>query len=152
MDDKTEEKSSHRPVFLYILCALSIISNLVVSAVLFLLLFSAKSLGVLESIPLIDVITEELKFGSTFFHLIKIGLHLFCIFSVVLIAKRLKKGFAFYVVCQAMLLALPWIFLLKLGWGYLLMSTAISLIFALLFIMLFALYLPRKQMKYPASS
>jgi hypothetical protein len=152
MDDKIEEKNSKRTGFLYILCALSIISNLLISLVLFVLLSGTKSMIVLESIPLIDVITDELKSGSTLFYLIKISIHLFCIFSVVLIAKKLKKGFAFYVLCQAILLILPWIFLLRLGWGYLLMNTAISLIFSLFFIMLFALYLPRKQKNSPTSS
>ena len=144
MDEAFKEKTFGRPVFLYVLCALSILSNVISIIISTLLLIGGKNIFYLDSVPVIDIIAGELKHGNFFCYIIKISVHLFCIFSVVLIARRLRKGFLFYVLSQLILLIIPWIFLLSLGTNYLLMSTAISLIFSLFFIMLFALYLPKK--------
>ncbi|HOY30837.1 MAG TPA: hypothetical protein PKW80_03060 [Bacteroidales bacterium] len=142
MTDAINKKVTRPPGFLYLLCFLSVISNVISVIVSVILLSGSKAGCFLNSLPVIDIMAEELKHGSVLCHLLKIGLHLLCIFAVVLMGKRLKKGFVLYVCCQLALLAIPWIFLLQLGTGYLLMSTSISLIFALFFIMLFSLYLP----------
>jgi hypothetical protein len=145
MNETIIEKTQRRPIFLFILCALSIFSNVISIIVTALVLAGGRSGLFLSSIPVIDIISEELKHGTVFFYLIKICMHLFCIFAVVLIASRLKGGFLYYIVSQAALLILPWLFLRDLGVNYLLMLTGISLIFSLFFIMLFAFYLPKKQ-------
>jgi hypothetical protein len=144
MDEEIKEKTSGRPVFLYILCVLSVLSNFFSIIISILLLIGGKTNSFLETIPVIDIITEEIKHGNFIYYIIKITVHLFCIFAVLLLARKLRKGFIFYIVSQAILLIIPWIFLLSLGMYYLLMSTVISLIFSLFFIMLFALYLPKK--------
>jgi len=145
MDETIIEKAPRRSVFLFILCALSIFSNVISIIVTALVLAGGRPGLFLSSIPVIDIVAEELKHGSIFFYLFNISIHLYCIFAVVLIAKRLKGGFLYYVVSQVALLVLPWLFLMSLGVNYLLMLTGISLIFSLFFIMLFALYLPKKE-------
>jgi hypothetical protein len=144
MDDTKKEKKPGRPVFLYVLCTLSVCSNVISMLILILLLIGGISILSLDTIPVVDIIAEELKHGNVLYYLIKIGIHLFCIFSVAMIARKLRTGFLFYVLSQVVLLITPWIFLFGLGVNYLFMSTLISLIFSLFFIMLFALYLPRK--------
>jgi len=145
MNETIIEKAPRRSVFLFILCVLSIFSNVISIIVTSFVLAGGRSGLFLSSIPVIDIIAEELKQGTIFFYIIKISVHVCCIFAVVLIAKRLRKGFLYYVISQVVLLLLPWLFLLSLGVNYLLMFTGISLIFSLFFIMLFALYLPKKQ-------
>lgn len=145
MNETIKEKTPRLPVFLIILCALSIFSNVISIIITTLVLAGGRSGLFLGSIPVVDIITEELKHGNLFFYLIKISVHACCIFAVVLIAKRLKKGFLYYVLSQVVLLVLPWIFLFSLGVNYLFIFTGISLIFSLFFIMLFALYLPKKK-------
>lgn len=147
MEETIIEKTPRRPVFLFILCAVSIFSNVLSIIITTLILAGGRTSLFLTFIPVIDIIAEELKHGTIVFYLIKISVHIFCIYAVILITRRLRRGLLFYVICQAVLLALPWLFLLSLGVNYLLMVTVISMIFSLLFIMLFALYLPKKAQR-----
>lgn len=147
MKEPLIEKAPRRPVFLFIVCAVSIFSNVLSLSITTLILAGGRTCLFLSFIPVMDIIAEELKHGTIVFYIIKMGIHLFCIYAVILIARRLRRGFLFYVICQAVLLALPWLFLLSLGVNYLLMVTVISVIFSLFFIMLYALYLPKKAQK-----
>jgi len=147
MEEPIIEKASRRPVFLFIVCAVSIFSNVLSIIITTFILAGGRTSLFLTSIPIIDIIAEELKHGTIVFYLIKIGVHIFCLYAVILITRRLRKGFLFYVICQVVLLVLPWLFLFSLGVNYLLMVTVISLIFSLFFIMLFALYLPKKAQR-----
>ena len=144
MSKAVHEKNARPTVFLYILCALSVISNVISIIVSMLLLTGERSIAFLETIPVIDIITEELKHGTLIYYIIKVGIHLFCIYAIILIAKKLRKGLVYYVLSQMFLLAAPWFFLLSLGMYYLMMITVVSMIFSLFFIILFALYLPKK--------
>ncbi|HNW88272.1 MAG TPA: hypothetical protein PKN48_01340 [Bacteroidales bacterium] len=143
MEDAIEVKTPGKNVFLYLLCTLSAISNVFSIIVTALFLIGGKAGSFLETIPVADVIAGELKHGSVFYYFIKIGIHLFCIFALILMAKKLRKGLLYYVLGQMFLLAVPWFFLLSLGVYYLMMISVISLIFALFFIILFAMALPK---------
>ncbi|HNW69074.1 MAG TPA: hypothetical protein PKI01_01630 [Bacteroidales bacterium] len=147
MKETILKKVPRRPVFLFIVGAVSIFSNVLSIIITALILAGGRTSLFLSSIPIIDIMAEELKHGTVFFYIIKISVHIFCIYAVILITRRLKRGFLFYVICQVVLLVLPWLFLLSLGVNYLLMVTGISLIFSLFFMMLFALYLPEKAKK-----
>ncbi len=144
-ENNTLHKS--RPVFLYILCVLSAISNIVLIFISLFLLIWGKADSFLDTIPVIDIISEEFKHGSALYYILRVGIHVFCIVSLVLIMKQEKKGFYFYILSQVVLIGISWLFLLSLGIYYLAMSSIISLVFSLFFILLFWLYMPKKLKK-----
>ncbi len=147
MNDEVKEK---RPVFLYIICFVSVIANLISIIVLLMLLAGGKMTASLYKIPVIDIYSEELRYGTSLSYLIKIGIHVFCIFAVILISRNKRKGVVLYALGQLMLLAFPWLFLYNLGVNYLLISSLLSLIFSLFIIMLFAVSVTRKKVKQPS--
>lgn len=138
--------------FLILLCALSGFSNLLSLFVTLMVLINGKAAWFADSVPVMDIMAEELRHGSVVFCFIKAGVHLLCLFALVLLASGLRKGLIWYVLCQLLLLALPWLFLQSLGVSYLIMISAISMVFALFFIMLFTLALPKKTEKVPDPS
>ncbi|HNZ42259.1 MAG TPA: hypothetical protein PLI16_08245 [Bacteroidales bacterium] len=135
--------------FLILLCVFSGFSNLLSLFVTLMVLIYGKSVFFVDSVPVIDIMAEELRHGSIVFYFIKAGVHILCLFALVKLTRGLRKGLILYALCQLLLLALPWLFLQSLGVSYLIMITAISLIFALFFIMLFSLALPKKTEKAP---
>lgn len=132
-----------RPVFLYVLCALSVISNIVLIFISLFLLIRGKADSFLDSIPVTDIISEELKHGNALYYILKIGIHIFCLVSLVFIMKQKKKGLFFYISGQILLIGLSWLFLRSLGLYYLAMGSVITFIFSLFFILLFWLYFPK---------
>lgn len=134
-------------IFIYLLCGLSGISNMVSLFVTLLVLIQGKAFSFADKVPVMDIMAEELRHGSVLFYFIKAGVHLFCLFTLVMLAKELRKALTLYALCQLLLLALPWFFLQSLGVSYLTMISAISLIFAMFFIFLFSLALPQKTEK-----
>ena len=147
MDELISETRTKPAVFLMIICSLSIIANLTLILINFLLLFGHSALPFLLNIPIIDIITEEEMHGNWLYFILKIDLHAFCIFSVILIWQMKRLGLYFYVASQIILTFLPFAFLLSLGLSYLLMSVGISAVFSVFFILLFSWYLPARQVK-----
>ena len=142
MAEPTTEINPKRHVFLYIIGGLSIISQMIMILIYLILLSGITMKSHLMQIPVIDTIIEEAMHGNNFYFLIRIALHAFCIYAVLLLLRFKRRGFFYYLVVQIILLLIPFIFLKSLGFSYILISSGISAIFSFFFIMLFSLYLP----------
>ncbi len=145
MNDNLRETKTPQPILLTILGNLSIFSNGVLIILHVFLLFGAGLDSFLLKIPVIDVITEEGMHGNVLYFLLKIGLHAACIYGLILLLNMQRKGFYIYVGIQGVMLLLPFLFLRSLGMSYLMLMQAVSLIFTLLFIFVFAVYLPKMK-------
>ncbi|MEI6124014.1 MAG: hypothetical protein WCQ95_10355 [Bacteroidota bacterium] len=135
----------HRPVFLLLLGIVSILANSVYIIIYIFLLSGISDNSFLYTLPVIDVIIDEGLHGNSLFFLLEILLHFAAIFSITLLIRMRRAGFYSYLAVQTALLALPFLSLRSLGISYLFMSLAVSLIFSLLFIFLFALYLKKMR-------
>jgi hypothetical protein len=143
MEEQLPEKNHKRYVFLYILCTLSFLANLVFIFINILLLSGSSVVNWLVKVPIIDTITEEELHGNYIYYFIKIIIHAFCIYSVGLILQMKRRGFFYYLGAQLILLLIPCLFLISLGVSYLFISVGVSSVFSFFFIMLFSLYIPR---------
>jgi hypothetical protein len=143
MTEQVNEISPKRPVFLYIIGGLSIISQMIMILIYLILLSGITLKSHLMQIPVIDTIIEEAMHGNHFYFLIRIAIHAFCIYSIVLILMLKRRGFFYYLGSQLVLLFIPFLFLTSLGFSYLLISAGVSSIFSFFFIMLFSLYIPK---------
>jgi hypothetical protein len=143
MEEQSPEIKPERHFFLYILCVLSYLANLVLILINVFLLTGSNVVDWIREIPVIDTITEEELHGNYIYFLIKIALHVFCIYAVSLLLLRKRRGFFYYLGSQIILLLIPFFFLMSLGGSYLLISAGVSSIFSVFFIMLFSLYIPR---------
>ena len=140
-----EEQKPEKPkkyVFLYILGSLSFAANLTLVIINILLLTASPVINWILKYPVVDTITEEEQHGNYVYFLIKIALHAFCIYAVVLILRMKRRGFFYYLSIQLILLLIPFIFLTSLGFTYILINACVSSIFSVLFIMLYSLYIP----------
>ena len=147
MDELIVKTRPKPAIFLMIICSLSIIANLTLISINFLLLFWHSAMPFLLNIPIIDIITEEEMHGDWLYFTLNIDLHAFCIFSLIMIWQLKRMGLYFYIISQLILTLLPFVFLKSLGMSYLLMSTGISIVFSVFFILLFSMYLPSRQGK-----
>jgi hypothetical protein len=143
MEEQITEIKPKRYVFLYILCILSFLANLILIFINIFLLSGSSFMNRLVKIPIIDTITEEELHGNYIYFFIKIIIHAFCIYAVSLIMQMKRRGFFYYLGAQLILLLIPFLFLMSLGFSYLLISTGVSSVFSFFFIMLFSLYIPR---------
>jgi hypothetical protein len=145
MKETVTETKSKRRIFLWILCLLSISANTTVACIHFLLLSGSRAIDIVLKVPVLDTIAEEGLHGSTIYFMLKIALHIFCIYAVILILLIKRPGFYFYSAVQVILLVIPLFFLKTLGITYLLISMGVSSVFSVLFIVLFSFYLPQRQ-------
>ena len=142
MAEQVNEISTKRPVFLYIIGVLSIFSSVILIFIDVIMLSGHSIVSSLVKIPVIDTIIEEGLHGNSFYYMIRIAIHTFRIYAVILIFMMKRRGFFYFLVTQIILLLIPFSFLSSLGFSYLLISTGVSAIFSLFIIMLFSLYLP----------
>ena len=145
MNDNLSETKVAKPIFLWIMISLSMVANAVSIIINVFLLFGAGLDSFLLKIPVIDVITEEGMHGNVLYFLLKIALHAACIYGLILLLNMQRTGFYIYVGTQVVMLLLPFLFLRSLGMSYLMLMQAVSLIFTLLFIFIFAVYLPKMK-------
>jgi hypothetical protein len=145
MEDQIPEKKPKRYAFLFIIGALSILSNGVIIIINLLLLSGSSFVNWLVKVPIIDTITEEELHGNFIYFLIKIAIHTFCIYTIILILLLKRRGFFYYLASQLVLLLIPFLFLMSLGFSYLLISAGVSSIFSVFFILLFSLYIPHMR-------
>ncbi|MEI6852072.1 MAG: hypothetical protein WCL06_04480 [Bacteroidota bacterium] len=143
MEDKDSEIIPKRSIFLYLLGILSILANFVLILINIFLLTGSSVINWVLKVPVIDTITEEELHGNYGYFFLKIILHGFCIYAVSLILLMKRRGFFYYLGTQIILLLLPFLFLRSLGGSYLLISSGVSSIFSVFFIMLFSLYITR---------
>lgn len=136
LDFESKEKIK-KPVLLFLVGGIHIFYHLLINLLCLILIFSTSLTGHLISIPFIDVITEEYLHGNSFFMVIKLILHSLCIFFIVGILRSVKRYVLYLIFCQAVIVFLPFVFLTTLGIEYLLMSQAVSIIFALFFILIY---------------
>ena len=87
MAEPITEINPKRPVFLYIVGGLSIISQVIMILIYLVILSGITLKSHLMQIPVIDTIIEESMHGNYFYFLIRIDLLAFCIYSVILILR-----------------------------------------------------------------
>jgi hypothetical protein len=145
MKESEENKSKKAPTSLFILSIICIIYFAVSFIINVLLIIGGKAIDFIQTIPVIDNIIIESLHGGTFFYILKIIFCSFAIFSVFLITKMLRKGYFLFIISQACILILPFIFLPSLSYDYLIMKFILSLVFAVFFILLFSIFLPRMK-------
>jgi hypothetical protein len=143
MEEHAPEIKQKRFVFLYIICILSFIANLVAILINIFLFAGSSIVNWVLRVPVIDTITQEELHGNHVYFLIKIFLHAFCIYSITLILLMKRRGFFYYLGIQIILLLIPFLFLMSLSFTYLLINSAVTAIFSIFFIMLFSLYIPK---------
>jgi hypothetical protein len=143
MADQISEIKPKRYVFLFIIGAFSILFNLALIIINLFLLSGSSFVYWLIKVPIIDTITGEELHGNYIYFLLKIAIHTFCIYTIILILLMKRRGFFYYLGVQLALLAVPFLFLMSLGFSYLLINMGVSAIFSIFFIMLFSLYIPR---------
>jgi hypothetical protein len=142
MEEQVKEINPKHPVFLYIIGGLSIFSGVILILIEVIMLSGHSIVSRLLQIPVIDTIIEEGQHGNYVYLMIRIALHAFCMYAVLLIFKMKRRGFFYFIGAQIILLLIPYLFLMSLGFSYLLISTGVSSIFSFFLIMLFSLYLP----------
>jgi len=91
----------------------------------------------LSRIPIMDTMITEDSSGRWFFLLIKFIVLALLLTGAVYMWKLKRRGFWFYLTAQLLLLLIPFIFLLNLGIGYLLVRLLVNTIFSLFFVLLF---------------
>lgn len=143
MEEQISEIKPKRRVFLFFIGVLTIMSNSVLIIINLLLLSGSSFVSWLQTIPIIDTITGEELHGNYFYFLLKIAIHTFCIYSIVLIVMLKRRGFFYYLGSQLALLFIPFLFLTSLGFPYLFISAGVSSVFSFFFIMLFSLHIPQ---------
>jgi hypothetical protein len=92
-------------------------------------------------IPVLDAILLDDLYGSWLYILIKMLLYASSLTGAIFMWKMKRKGFWFYLATQALLLIVPFIFLVKPGIAYLIDRLFVNAIFTLFFVILFALQL-----------
>jgi hypothetical protein len=124
--------------FLIIMTCTGIVIDLVIVA--------AAAIGsgfsiLLRSVPIIDTMLIEDSAGGWLYLFVRIIVLAALSAAAFNMWKMKRLGYWLYLGSQALLLLIPFIFLLKLGTGYLLVRLLLNTIFALLFVMLYSIQL-----------
>ena len=134
-----EAPSRRRSAWLSFLILLTIINTLISLAVLAASVFNAAAFFI--SIPVLDTLLIEDSAGGWMYLLAKLLAAGATLAGAVYMWKLKRIGFWYYLSAQVFLLSMPFLFLLDLGMGYLLVRLLVNSIFALLFVFLYLLQL-----------
>lgn len=130
-----------RSVFFTILLIMTFAGSGIGFILSILMFFQAQLSDFLNTLPILDAIIQEDMFGNILYIILKALAFAGSFIGAILMWKLKKKGFFFYLIFQILLLVLPFVFLIELGWAYLFVRMLINLIFTLLFIMLYSFQL-----------